>query len=358
MRKGIAASLLLLIIVFTPAEFSNACTNFCMDTPAGPVFGCNLDLFIPGDGMVFINRRGIKKSGFGEGTTGIKAEWISKYGSVTFNLAGLEWAFGGMNEEGLVIGSMELLGSRFSERDERPPLPIGPWAQYILDNCKNIDEVVEAEKKVRLEDSANPVHFLISDATGASVVIEWYKGITVIRKGEELPVKALSNSFYDVALESCKKGGPSWWESDRGDTNQRFTDAAERNKNYASSGEKNALKYAFETLTNVVAAPHTKWNIVYNIPERQILYRSAASPALKYLYFKDFDFSCDAPLLTLDVNAYVEGDVAKHFTPYDPEKNRVLFTNLCRRLGVKVSDNDIRGLIEHLEQFDCAGDKK
>jgi hypothetical protein len=41
-----------------------ACTSFCMDTPDGPVFGANLDLFIPGDGLVLVNRRGIAKESY------------------------------------------------------------------------------------------------------------------------------------------------------------------------------------------------------------------------------------------------------------------------------------------------------
>ena len=86
--------------IFLLAVSSWACTSFCMDTADGPVFGYNLDLFIPGDGLVFINPRGVAKQGFpGQaGTTGKKLEWISSYGSVTFNVVGREWANSGMNE--------------------------------------------------------------------------------------------------------------------------------------------------------------------------------------------------------------------------------------------------------------------
>lgn len=79
--------LLLLLSIFTQVSTTHACTNFCLDTPDGPVFGCNLDLFFPGDGLVFINQRGMDKKGFSAGTTGRTAEWVSNYGSVTFNLA-------------------------------------------------------------------------------------------------------------------------------------------------------------------------------------------------------------------------------------------------------------------------------
>jgi choloylglycine hydrolase len=113
MRTIITALFCSLLAICTLLDNSQACTTFCLNTPHGPVFGSNLDLLIPGDGLVFINQRGIAKKGLN--TTGGIAKWVSKYGSVTFNLAGREFAFGGMNEAGLVVGSMELRNSEFSE---------------------------------------------------------------------------------------------------------------------------------------------------------------------------------------------------------------------------------------------------
>ena len=49
------------LVMFPLAGSSWACTSFCLDTPDGPVFASNLDLFIPGDGIVFVNRRGMGK---------------------------------------------------------------------------------------------------------------------------------------------------------------------------------------------------------------------------------------------------------------------------------------------------------
>lgn len=350
--KGIIALLVLLSIPLQASQ-TDACTNFCLDTPKGPIFGSNLDLFIPGDGYVFINRRGVMKRGFGTGTTGKTAEWISKYGSVTFNLAGREWAFGGMNEEGLVLGTMELLNSRFPDADERPPLPMGPWAQYILDTCKKVEDAIEVDKKVRIEDQAPPVHFLIADAKGDCAVIEWLEGRFVCHTGETLPVKALSNSIYQKALEIYQRGGPRWWEFDRGRTNERFTKAAERNIGYQSSSEPNVIKYAFETLTHAVAAAHTKWNIVYDIAARQVFFRSVSSPTVKYLSLADFDFSCSAPLVMLDINTQRTGDVSRFFVPYDHNMNLSIFLSICASYDIEISRDDAEKLMRHIEGFAC-----
>jgi hypothetical protein len=79
------------------------------------------------------------------------------------------------------------------------------------------------------------------------------------------------------------------------------------------------------------------------------------SPAVKHLSFRNLDFACDAPLLMLDVNAPLEGDVEKFFTPYDHDINLKVFRTLCDRYGVDISENDVIGLMRHLESFECAG---
>ena len=51
--------LLLLAGLFTGR--ARACTSFVQETPDGPVFGTNLDLLVPADGLIVVNRRGIAK---------------------------------------------------------------------------------------------------------------------------------------------------------------------------------------------------------------------------------------------------------------------------------------------------------
>lgn len=334
-----------------------ACTTFCMDTPDGPIFGANLDLLIPANGLAFINQRGIAKEGFQEGTSGETIQWVSKYGSVSFNLAGREFVWGGMNEAGLVFATMELLAGKFPEPDERPALTIGTWGQYVLDTCATIDEVIALDTIVRIEDGAPPAHFLISDAQGNCVSIEFIEGKQRVRRGEDLPVKAMTNSTYDESLATYRKGGPRWWERDRGKTRRRFSTAAKRNLAYPTSGETNAIKYAFHTLIRDVAAGHTQWNIVYNIPEREVWFRSVQSPAVKHVSLTDMDFSSDAPLLMLDINSPIEGDVKEAFVPFDYDQNLALFRSLCAGYDLKVSEEDAIELMQLFESFGPAVSK-
>lgn len=335
-----------------------ACTTFCLDTPEGPVFGANLDFLIPAEGLAFINQRGIAKEGFQEGTSGEIIQWVSKYGSVSFNLAGREFVWGGMNEAGLVFATMELLAGKFPEPDERPALTIGSWGQYVLDTCATLDEVIALDNIVRIEDGTSPAHFLISDADGNCVSIEFFEGKQLVRRGESLPVKVMTNSTYDESLATFRKGGPRWWERDRGKTLRRFTTAAKRNLAYPSSGESNAIKYAFDTLTRDVAVGHTQWNIVYNIPEREVWFRSVQSPAVKHVSLKDMNLAANSPLLMLDIDASVEGDVKDAFVPFDYDQNLTLFRNLCAGYDLKVSEEDAIELMQLFETFAPAVSEK
>ena len=61
MRTLVTAALCGLLLIYSLVGSSRACTSFSLDTPEGAIFAANLDLFIPGDGHAFVNRRGIAK---------------------------------------------------------------------------------------------------------------------------------------------------------------------------------------------------------------------------------------------------------------------------------------------------------
>ncbi|MBI1390293.1 MAG: linear amide C-N hydrolase [bacterium] len=330
------------------------CTCFSFDTPEGPVFGANLELFIPGDGLVYVNPRGIEKEGFQASSNGATAKWVSKYGSVTFNLAGREFAAGGMNEAGLVVGALELKATELPEPDDRPPLPIGTWVQYVLDTCDSVDDVIKTDSKVRIEDQASPSHFLIVDAEGDGAVIEFMDGKLVYYTGPDMPVKALTYMRYERALASLRMGGPRWWWSNPGESAQQFAKAEARNKEYNPETDGSAVRYAFTTLSYIVGFPITKWNIVYDINKREVWYRTADSTATKHITMSKLDLSCESSYRMLDVNEKIDGDVEEEFIPYDSSLNLRFFKTFCERSGIDISEEDAIGVTRHIDRFKCA----
>jgi penicillin V acylase-like amidase (Ntn superfamily) len=285
MRTLVTAALFSLLLSYPLVGPSRACTSFCLDRPDGPVFAANLDLFNPGDGLVFVNRRGIAKKNIRQSTNGETARWISEYGSVTFNLAGRGFAWSGMNEAGLVVSSMEFKASEYPKPDERPPFDLGSWTQYVLDTCGSVQEAIRVASQVRLvcDGDSAPSHFFVADADGDCAGLEFLDGRLVCYTGEDLPIKAMTNMPYARALAAYKRGGPRWWWSNPGQSAERFAGAAAR-----------MASYALETLTKVVTAPHTKWNVIYDIARREVRFRSAASPTVKRLSLQAFDLSCEA----------------------------------------------------------------
>ena len=353
--RTFAAAVICLVTFTVLGDVAGACTAFVMDTPDGPYFGCNLDLFIPGDGLVLINNRGVEKEAVRTGTTGEKLTWTAEYGSATFSLAGREFVWGGMNEAGLVVCSLQLAAGEYPKPDERPSVLEGNWGQYVLDTCDGIDDVIATDALMRVKDSVPTNHYLISDADGNCVAVEYLDGEFVYHAGDDLRVKAMSNMRYERALYAYEHGGTRWWWSNPGQSAERFAACQARAESFDPDGEVPAVNYALGTLVYYVAAPHTRWNIVFDIANREIWYRSVQSPTYKHIALSSFDFSCDAPMLMLDVNAQLEGDVRERFVEYDPAVNLRVFRTFCERYGINVPEEDAVGLMSFYEGFDCAG---
>ena len=117
-----------------------ACTTFCLKKNGEVLFGKNYDWMI-GDGLVFVNKRGVAKVS-NEGNLTNPAKWVSKYGSVTFSQYGRENPSGGMNEAGLVIELMWLDETQYPKVDARPTVGTLEWIQYQLDSSATVEEVI------------------------------------------------------------------------------------------------------------------------------------------------------------------------------------------------------------------------
>lgn len=94
----------------------------------------------------------------------------------------------GMNDAGLFIGVLSLRGGGAVQHDPvKSDIMTSLAIRLSLDKCTTVDESVEIFRSHNFfadgEDSPNNYHFLIADASGKSVVLEYY------RPGEEAPVE-------------------------------------------------------------------------------------------------------------------------------------------------------------------------
>jgi penicillin V acylase-like amidase (Ntn superfamily) len=77
------------------------------------------------------------------------AEWVSRYGSVTFNQYGREMPNGGINEAGLVVETLMLPRAR-NPAPTTGRAVIVAWVQYQLDNSGTVAEVIASDANVRI----------------------------------------------------------------------------------------------------------------------------------------------------------------------------------------------------------------
>lgn len=306
------AAVLLALALSVPAS---ACTTFCLRDGGRIVFGKNYDWSV-GDGLLVVNKRGVARRADAGGDPR-PASWTSKYGSVTFNQYGRDFPSGGMNEKGLAIELMWLEGSRYPAADARPAVDVLQWIQYNLDNHATVAEVLKADRSLRISGSA-PLHYLVADRQGQVATVEFLDGKMVAHTGQKLPVAALANDPYAESLEST-------------DERTRFARAARRVRGFQAQGT-DAVGYAFDTLDQV-AAPngYTKWSIVYEVDRGRVHFRTRDRRQVRSLDLKDLDFSCATPVRVLDLDADVEGDVARRLVPYTREMNRELVTAAFRK---------------------------
>jgi penicillin V acylase-like amidase (Ntn superfamily) len=350
-NKGCAVFFFLLASTFSAA----ACTSFVLSGEYGPVFATNLDNRLQ-EGLIYVNPRGMVKSGWEASSAGEYARWTSKYGSVSFNFAGYQITWAGMNEAGLVMSTMSLGETSVPEPDERPSMGNGFWMQYHLDNSATIDEVITAAEKIRMGDTVD--HYLVCDAGGDVAVIEFLHGKMVVHRGGKLPIPVLTNHTYRDLVKSER-----WWTlkrlfSDRYPANpslKRFQLGARNVKSFDPGGKEDVVACAFRTLHEVsgqaVNAAATQWSIVFDIAERRILFRTRTYDPMRFLDFRSLDFTAGTPVLMMNVHEKLSGDAAGALIPYSHEVTLEHYYRFFRDYGINVSPDLTRRLVEHLESF-------
>ena len=109
----------------------------------------------------------------------------------------------GLNEKGLAIGIAGAPLRRVKRSETRQPIFVLLFIRRALDHCQNVEEVARLAETVSLYDRAIDTishHFLVTDATGHWLVIDYPDGSLRLTRGQGKP-QARTNHFLD--------GGPS-----------------------------------------------------------------------------------------------------------------------------------------------------
>jgi choloylglycine hydrolase len=164
-----------------------ACTGIRLTAADGAVVHARtMEFAIDIYSDVMMVPRGYKRSGTTpDGKEGLK--WKSKYASVGLNGVGLPILFDGLNEEGLAAGMFYFPGSAqyLPYTAKETPKTISQWEvpSWILENFASVSEVKANIGKIVVASAvfeawgfAPEAHYIVHDASGASIVIEYVGG--------------------------------------------------------------------------------------------------------------------------------------------------------------------------------------
>lgn len=333
----------------------SGCSALSLSAGGCAIFGANLDYRNHTRGQLFINPRGLHKTGVVPSATGVYAEWVAQYTSVTFNFVGYHFPWGGMNEAGLVMSTMALPQSECAPPDHRPVVDSGMWMQYMLDTCATVDEVIAADELVR---NVTVDHYLVADRRGAAGVIEYVDGEFVPRTSEDLPVSVLTNWFYDESLAIWQLYGGrdsyAWMDGSM----QRFCIAADRVSSFEGSGAEEGVEFAFETLDAIAGqrfSPHaSQWSLVFDTGALRAYFRTYADPSIRYVDLREFSPWCGRPVQMLDIDESISGDAKPWFTDYSHADARDHFLWFINFWETNVTAAWVNQMLRHFEGFDCS----
>lgn len=337
-----------------PLGVGSGCSAISLTAGGSLLFGANLDYRHHTRGQLFINPRGVRKTGFIPSSTGVNAEWVSAYASVTFNFVGYHFPWGGMNEEGLVMSTMALPQSVCSPPDHRPVVDSGFWLQYILDTCETVADVIASDDLVR---NITVDHYLVADRFGASAVIEYIDGEFVVHTGEDLPVRASTNWFYDGCLSMWNVYGGSGDYSWMDNSDQRFCIAADRLSSFDGTTVDEGIEFAFDTLDAIAGqnfSEHaSQWSIVFDTGAGRVHFRTFANPDLRYVDLKDFSPWCDGPVQMLEIHEPLFGDVGPWFKDYSHAEALDHFLWFINVWETTATPAWVGQVLQHFESYTC-----
>lgn len=104
----------------------------------------------------------------------------------------------GMNEMGVAIGAMGCMGLD-SENDD-PTVFSTEIIRLILDHARDVNDAIAIFKSHGIHNIIIPLHYLVSDSTGASAIIEYVDGYVQVQElGTDC--KALTNFRYFGSMD-------------------------------------------------------------------------------------------------------------------------------------------------------------
>jgi len=115
--------------------------------------------------------------------------------------------FDGMNERGLTVGMAAIPEALAPFSEGKTTIGEIQVIRLLLDYAEDVDEALTLLKEYNVEMTTPPIHYMIADRSGVSVVVEYLRGeMHVIR--EETPYQVMTN--YIIQGAQTGPDAPCW----------------------------------------------------------------------------------------------------------------------------------------------------
>jgi hypothetical protein len=196
----------------------------------------------------------------------VAMEYLGFSGQTVFNLTDLSLEerkglldaplipFDGMNEHGLAIGMAAVPPGNMQADPSKQTIDSLGIIREMLDHARDVDEAIDIIKKYNIDfQGGPPIHYLIADAKGKAVLVEFYRGEMHVIENEQ-PWHSATN-FLLSSVQDPREG--NCW---------RY------NKINARLNEKQGMldsNSAMELLSEV-AQDSTQWSVVYQMARGEV----------------------------------------------------------------------------------------
>lgn len=341
------------------------CTTFILRNRKDIILAQGYDFYY-GHGLVIINKSGIKKVALCDGLTkdnlydgNLKTpRWVSKYGSITFNQFARELPSCGINEAGLAVASMWHDTKKVLPSNQESSISELQWIQYQLDCYSTVNELVDSLGTLSLRTEIYPMHYSISDKYGNRAIIELENG--KLKAFESLDNFACSNESIIKSIEYSRKyenTKPSHINI-KEPILDRASIALSMTREFNESTDLcDPVEYSFKILDAVnlqvgfkalfkwlgkgIPPSQTFWQIVFDLDNMKIHFKTKRNRNIRTIDIKSFDFSPQSNVQVLDMDENGMGDVTNKFRDYSRSDNARI---------VKTSFKPIKDLVPESEQ--------
>ena len=326
-------SIVLILLSLKVSITAEACTIFESPFAGDTKFAHNVDWYdrFPNvKGVLVMNPAHLQKIGEVFGAPIPKIQWVSKYRSFSFSIAGAEFPVSGFNEKGLIMGVLELPETVFPPNsDPRGGVGVGQFVQYNLDTAETIDQVEASDKVIRPYSSIAKMHYFACEASGKCMVIQYRDGVAHFFRGNDLPYNIMTNSPYATsaqAAKACVKDASACSPSDS--SLQRFAMVARLKTEMKS--DQPFTDQALKILNQVVqsAGAVTRFQLIYDPVARTVNVRKRGSQDLAQLKVNFDEADCHGPRRVIPIDANSKGDLSSHWMDLSEAYQTDMVTNM------------------------------